>query len=174
MEIILVENISKLGKIGDKVKVKNGYARNYLLPQGKALRMNKENLDYVNKKKDELNKKNNEQKKEFKIIAEKINNKTLTFFKESKENGDLYGGIKPKEISLAFENDLKVNNVKPSNIILKKDINKIGTYTIDINLFAEVSARVKLIVKKLKQNNLYLTFPQGEKKVSNFKFYFFL
>ena len=63
MEIILVENISKLGKIGDKVKVKNGYARNYLLPQGKALRMNKENLDYVNKKKDELNKKNNEQKK---------------------------------------------------------------------------------------------------------------
>ena len=148
MEIILVENISKLGKIGDKVKVKNGYARNYLLPQGKALRMNKENLDYVNKKKDELNKKNNKQKKEFKIIAEKINNKTLTFFKESKENGDLYGGIKPKEISLAFENDLKVNNVKPSNIILKKDINKIGTYTIDINLFAEVSAKVKLIVKK--------------------------
>ncbi len=148
MEIILVENISKLGKIGDKVKVKNGYARNYLLPQGKALRMNKENLDYVNKKKDELNKKNNEQKKEFKIIAEKINNKTLTFFKESKENGDLYGGIKPKEISLAFENDLKVNNVKPSNIILKKDINKIGTYTIDINLFAEVSVKVKLIVKK--------------------------
>ena len=148
MEIILVENISKLGKIGDKVKVKNGYARNYLLPQGKALRMNKENLDYVNKKKDELNKKNNEQKKEFKIIAEKVNNKTLTFFKESKENGDLYGGIKPKEISLAFENDLKVNNVKPSNIILKKDINKIGTYTIDINLFAEVSAKVKLIVKK--------------------------
>ena len=148
MEIILVENISKLGKIGDKVKVKNGYARNYLLPQGKALRMNKENLDYVNKKKDELNKKNNEQKKEFKIIAEKINNKTLTFFKESKENGDLYGGIKPKEISLAFEKDLKVNNVKPSNIILKKDINKIGTYTIDINLFAEVSAKVKLIVNK--------------------------
>ena len=148
MEIILVENISKLGKIGDKVKVKNGYARNYLLPQGKALRMNKENLDYVNKKKDEFNKKNNKQKKEFKIIEEKINNKTLTFFKESKENGDLYGGIKPKEISLAFENNLKVKNVKPSNIILKKDINKIGTYTIDINLFAEVSAKVKLIVKK--------------------------
>tara|TARA_Y100001970_G_C14193299_1_gene836622 strand:+ start:1558 stop:2016 length:459 start_codon:yes stop_codon:yes gene_type:complete len=148
MEIILVENISKLGKIGDKVEVKNGYARNYLLPQGKALRLNKENLDYVNKKKDELNKKNNAQKKEFKIIAEKVNNKTLTFFKESKENGDLYGSIKPKEISLAFEKDLKVNNVKPSNIILKKDINKIGSYTIDINLFAEVSAKVKLIVKK--------------------------
>ena len=121
MEIILVENISKLGKIGDKVKVKNGYARNYLLPQGKALRMNKENLDYVNKKKDELNKKNNEQKKEFKIIAEKINNKTLTFFKESKENGDLYGGIKPKEISLAFENDLKVNNVKPSITLYERE-----------------------------------------------------
>lgn len=148
MEIILLENILNLGNIGDKVTVKNGYGRNFLLKQGKALRFSKENQELVSKRKDELNKKNNEQKKEFKIIAEKINNKTLTFFKESKENGDLYGGIKPKEISLAFEKDLKVNNVKPSNIILKKDINKIGTYTIDINLFAEVSAKVKLIVKK--------------------------
>ena len=147
MELILVENILNLGKIGDKVKVKNGYGRNYLLPNGKALRLNKENLEFVNKKKDELNKKNNEIKKEFKLIAEKINNKTLNFFKESKDNGELYGAIKPKEIANAFLNDLKID-IKPSYIVLKKDINNIGDYNVDINLYSEVSAKVKIIVKK--------------------------
>ena len=147
MDLILVENILNLGKIGDKVKVKNGYGRNYLLPNGKALRLNKENLEFVNKKKDELNKKNNELKKEFKLIAEKINNKTLNFFKESKDNGELYGVIKPKEIANAFFNDLKID-IKPSYIVLKKDINNIGDYNVDINLYSEVSAKVKIIVKK--------------------------
>ena len=149
MEVILVENILNLGKIGEKVKVKNGYARNFLLPQGKALRFNKENMKYVNKKKDDLNKKNNNLKKEFKIIAEKINNRSLSFFKESKENGDLYGSIKPKEITSAIINDLKVDKVKPSNLILKKDINKIGSYEVVVTLFADVSAKIKLIVKKI-------------------------
>jgi len=147
MELILVENILNLGKIGDKVKVKNGYGRNYLLSNGKALRLNKENLEFVNKKKDELNKKNNELKKEFKLIAEKINNKTLNFFKESKDNGELYGAIKPKEIANAFLNELKID-IKPSYIVLKKDINNIGDYNVDINLYSEVSAKVKIIVKK--------------------------
>tara|TARA_B100000941_G_C28497222_1_gene551708 strand:+ start:1623 stop:2081 length:459 start_codon:yes stop_codon:yes gene_type:complete len=149
MEVILVENILNLGKIGEKVKVKNGYARNFLLPQGKALRFNKENMEFVNKKKDDLNKKNNNIKKEFKIIAEKINNRSLSFFKESKENGDLYGSIKPKEITSAIINDLKVDKVKPSNLILKKDINKIGSYEVVVTLFADVSAKIKLVVKKI-------------------------
>lgn len=149
MEVILVENILNLGKIGEKVKVKNGYARNFLLPQGKALRFNKENMEFVNKKKDDLNKKNNNLKKEFKIIAEKINNRSLSFFKESKENGDLYGSIKPKEITSAIINDLKVDKVKPSNLILKKDINKIGSYEVVVTLFADVSAKIKLVVKKI-------------------------
>ena len=149
MEVILVENILNLGKIGEKVKVKNGYARNFLLPQGKALRFNKENMEFVNKKKDDLNKKNNNLKKEFKIIAEKINNRSLSFFKESKENGDLYGSIKPKEITSAIINDLKVDKVKPSNLILKKDINKIGSYEVVLTVFADVSAKIKLIVKKI-------------------------
>ena len=149
MEVILVENILNLGKIGEKVKIKNGYARNFLLPQGKALRFNKENMEFVNKKKDDLNKKNNNIKKEFKIIAEKINNRSLSFFKESKENGDLYGSIKPKEITSAIINDLKVDKVKPSNLILKKDINKIGSYEVVVTLFADVSAKIKLVVKKI-------------------------
>ena len=99
MEVILLENILNLGNIGDKVKVKNGYGRNFLLREGKALRYNKENLDFVNKRKDELNKKNVEIKNKFKEIAKSVNKKSFTFYKERKENGDLYGSIKPKEIS---------------------------------------------------------------------------
>ena len=148
MEVILLENIIKLGKIGDKVKVKNGYGRNFLLKAGKALRANKENLDLVNKKKDELNKKNNETKKLFIDLAKKIANKKLEFSKESKENGELYGSIKPKELSNTFQEQLKVT-IEPSQIVLKQEINKIGDYSIDINLHSEVSCKVKLKVKKI-------------------------
>ena len=77
MEVILLENILKLGNIGDKVKVKNGYGRNFLLKKGKALRFNKENLDFVNKKKTELNKKNEEIKNQYEKIAKIINKKNI-------------------------------------------------------------------------------------------------
>ena len=148
MQVILLENIIKLGKIGDLVKVKNGYGRNFLLKNGKALRASKENISLVNKQKDELNKKNNEIKLEFVKIANKIKNKTLKFKKESKDNGDLYGSIKPKEVSNAFIKDLKVE-ISPSQIDLKQEINKIGKYKININLHSEVSANVMLSVEKI-------------------------
>jgi large subunit ribosomal protein L9 len=118
MEIILLENILNLGKIGDKVIVANGYGRNFLLKKGKALRFNKENQDLVNKKKDELNKKNLELKNKFIDIAKLVNNKTFSLIKESKENGDLYGSIKPKEITNLINEQTKAN-VSPSQIILK-------------------------------------------------------
>ena len=86
MQVILLENIMNLGKIGDLVKVKNGYGRNFLLPEGKALRASKENIELVNKKKSELNKKNEEAKIKFKEKASKIKNKTIKFNKEAKEN----------------------------------------------------------------------------------------
>tara|TARA_B100001029_G_scaffold44097_1_gene34609 strand:+ start:93 stop:548 length:456 start_codon:yes stop_codon:yes gene_type:complete len=148
MQVILLENIFKLGKIGDLVEVKNGYGRNFLLREGKALRANKENIDLVNKKKDELNKKNNEIKQEFIKVALKIKNKTLKFNKEAKDNGDLYGSIKPKEVSNAFLNDLKVE-INPSQIDLKQDINKLGKYKININLHSEVTANVTVNVEKI-------------------------
>ena len=120
MDIILLENILNLGKIGDKVKVKNGYGRNFLLKYGKALRFNKENQNFVEKKKDELNKKNTEVKNKFLAISKIINNKTFNFNKESKENGELYGSIKPREITNLIKE--KVNaEVNPSQIILKDD-----------------------------------------------------
>ena len=124
MEIILLENIINLGNIGDKVKVKNGFGRNFLLKQGKALRFNKENQDLVNKKKDELKKKNNEIKNKFKEIAKLVENKTFTFIKESKENGELYGSIKPKEITNLIKEKAKAD-VSPSQIILKDELKAI-------------------------------------------------
>ena len=104
MQVILLENIIKLGKIGDLVKVKNGYLEIFFLKMEKLLRANKENIILVNKQKDELNKKNNEVKLEFIKIANKNKNKILKFKKEAKDNGDLYGSIKPKEVSNAFIN----------------------------------------------------------------------
>tara|TARA_B100000963_G_C22448533_1_gene589954 strand:+ start:334 stop:789 length:456 start_codon:yes stop_codon:yes gene_type:complete len=148
MEIILLENIINLGKIGDKVKVKNGYGRNFLLKQGKALRLNKENIELVEKKKDELNKKNIEKKNKFLEISKKINNKTFTFHKESKENGLLYGSIKPKEITnLIFE---KANvEVIPSQIILKDELNKIGLFKIEVSFHSEVKANISIKIDKI-------------------------
>ena len=148
MEIILLENIMNLGSIGDKVTVKPGYGRNYLLKTGKALRFNKENLDYVSKKKDELNKKNIELKKKLKETAQIVNKKTITFNKESKENGELYGSIKPREISAAILNSIKVE-VKPSQIILKEDLNKIGIYKVNLNFHSEVSAQISIKIDKI-------------------------
>ena len=148
MQVILLENIMKLGKIGDQVEVKNGFARNYLLRQGKALRASKENIEFVSKKKVELNKKNEENKNQFKETAAKILNKTLKFNKESKENGELYGSIKPKEVSSAFKTVLDVV-INPSQIDLRQEITKVGKYNININLHAEVTASVILIVDKI-------------------------
>ena len=148
MEIILLENILNLGGIGDKVKVKNGYGRNFLLKKGKALRFNKENENFVNKKKDELNKKNTELINRFKEIAKLVSNKIFVFNKESKENGELYGSIKPKEITNLIKE--KVNaEVSPSQIILKDDLNKIGIFKADINFHSEVKANISIKIDKI-------------------------
>ncbi len=151
MEVILLENIINLGNIGDKVIVKPGYGRNFLLKTGKALRYSKENLDYVSKKKSELNKKNLELKNKLKEIAKTINNKSFEFSKESKENGELYGSIKPKEISNKILEKLKVE-VKPSQILIKENLDKIGNYNVDINLHSEVSAKIIIKINKIQSS----------------------
>tara|TARA_Y100000992_G_C21138221_1_gene430028 strand:+ start:168 stop:623 length:456 start_codon:yes stop_codon:yes gene_type:complete len=148
MEIILLENIINLGNIGDKVTVKNGYGRNFLLKQGKALRFNKENEEFVNKKKDVLNKKNAELKNKFKEIAKLVNNKTFIFNKESKENGELYGSIKPKEITNLIKTNVNAD-VSPSQIILKNDLNKIGVFKAEINFHSEVKASISIKIDKI-------------------------
>ncbi len=148
MEVILLENILNLGNIGDKVSVKNGYGRNFLLKKGKALRFNKENQNYVARKKDELNKKNTELKNRFKEIAKLVNKKIFIFNRESKENGDLYGSVKPKEITNLIKEKTNAE-VSPSQIILKDDLNKIGLYKVDINFHSEVKANISIKIDKI-------------------------
>ena len=147
MELILLENIINLGKIGDKEKVKDGYGRNFLLRQGKALRFNKENIELVNKQKDILNKKNLEIKNKFVEISKLVNNKVFSFNKESKENGELYGSIKPKEISNLIKEKTNAD-VNPSQLILKEELNKIGIFNLDINFHADVKAKISIKIDK--------------------------
>ena len=148
MEIILLENIMNLGNIGDKVVVKPGYGRNYLLKTGKALRYSKENLAHVSKKKDELNKKNIELKNKLKETAKLINKKSFIFNKESKENGELYGSIKPKEITVLV-NEKSNTEITPSQVILKEELNKIGKFKVEIKFHSEVKANINIVVDKI-------------------------
>lgn len=148
MEIILLENIFNLGKVGDKVNVKNGYGRNFLLKQGKALRFNNENQELVNKKKDELNKKNSELKNKFKEIAKLVHGKTFIFYKESKDNGELYGTVKPKEISSLIKEKTQAE-VTPSQIVLKEALNKNGLFKANINFHSEVNAEISIKIDKI-------------------------
>ena len=152
MEIILLENIKNLGKIGDTVKVKRGYGRNFLIKYGKALKASKENLVLVNKKKIELNEKNIALKKDAKKIYDIINKKKYKFSKEAKDNNELYGSIKPKELSKTIESTDKIE-IKPSQIDLSKQINKVGFYEAMINLHSEIQAKVHIEVVKKEEEN---------------------
>lgn len=148
MQVILLENINNLGNIGDKVSVKNGFARNYLLKFGKALRFNKENQELVGKKKQELINKNKEVIEKFKDIAKLVNNKIFKFSKECKENGELYGSIKPKEIAKHIKEKTNAD-VSPSQLIIKEELKKIGEYKIIINFHAEVTSSVSIKIDKI-------------------------
>ena len=152
MEVVLLENIKNLGSIGDVVSVKRGHGRNFLIRYGKALKASKTNIDLVNKKKTKLNEKNISLKKNAKKIYDIINKKIYKFSKRAKDNNELYGSIKPKEISKNMEN-IDNTEIKPSQIDLSKEINKIGTYEAKINLHAEVQALIHIEVVKQEEKN---------------------
>ena len=152
MEVVLLENIKNLGNIGDLVNVKRGYGRNFLIKYGKALKASKINIDFVNKKKDELNEKNISLKKNAKKIYDIINKKNYKFLKRVKDNDELYGSIKPREISKTIENIDKVE-IKSSQIDLTKEIIKIGFYEVKVNLHAEVLATIHIEVVKQTEKN---------------------
>ena len=147
MEIVLLENIKNLGKIGDVVNVKRGHGRNFLIKYGKALIASKVNINFVSKKKEELNEKNIALKKNAQKIYEVINKKKYKFSKRMKDNDELYGSIKPMEISKAIENAHKIK-IKPSQIDLGKKIEKVGSYEAKINLHAEIQAKILIAVVK--------------------------
>ena len=147
MQVVLLENIKNLGQIGDVVNVKRGHGRNFLIKYGKALKASKENMDLVNRKKVELNQKNLELKRSAKKIFDVINQKNYKFSKRAKENNELYGSIKPIELSKAIQSTSKIE-VKPSQIDLGEEIKKIGSYEAKINLHAEVQAKIHIEVVK--------------------------
>ena len=152
MEVVLLENIKNLGNIGDIVNVKRGHGRNFLIKYGKALIASKTNIDFVSKKKEQLNEKNISLKKEAKKIYDIINKKSYKFLKQAKDNNELYGSIKPKEISSTIKNVDKIE-IKPSQIDLSKEINKIGFYEAKINLHAQVQGIIHIEVVKQEEEN---------------------
>ena len=153
MQIILLENIKNLGNIGDVLNVKRGYARNYLIKNNKALYASEKNINEVNKKKVELNKKDLEVKKDAKKLFNLLNNKTFKVKKLVTENNELYGSVKPTEISkIIFE---KENiKIKPSQMDLETGIKTVGMFKVNINLHAEIQANILIQVEKLEDNKI--------------------
>jgi large subunit ribosomal protein L9 len=153
MQIILLENIKNLGNIGDVLNVKRGYARNYLIKNNKALYASEKNINEVNKKKAELNKKDLEVKKDAKKLFNLLNNKTFKVKKLVTENNELYGSVKPTEISkIIFE---KENiKIKPSQMDLEAGIKTAGMFKVNINLHAEIQVNILIQVEKLEDNKI--------------------
>tara|TARA_B100000965_G_scaffold382603_1_gene381095 strand:- start:577 stop:1035 length:459 start_codon:yes stop_codon:yes gene_type:complete len=151
MKVILLENLAKIGSIGEVIDVKRGFARNYLISNKKALYASKENIKEVEKIKAELNKKDQEKKKNAKQVYEILKNKTYEVKKLTTENKDLYGSIKPTEISKVI-NEFDKIDVKPSLIQPLNEIKSLGTFKVKINLHSEVQAEIK--IKVISEDNI--------------------
>ena len=145
MKVILLENLKRIGSIGEIIDVKRGFARNFLIANKKALYASKENIKEVEKIKAELSKKDNEKKKEASQIAEKINGKEYSVKKLSTENNELYGSVKPTEISKIINETSKIE-IKPSMIQPIKEIKSIGKFKVKVSLHSEVEAEIMIIV----------------------------
>ncbi len=147
MEVILLENIKKLGSIGQKVKVKDGYGRNFLIKKNKALLANKKNMEIFKKRKDEITKKNELEKAKSQEIAKKLRSLKLEIKKEAMENKQLYGSVSVKEIvNLLNSNNIKISAEK---IEIKNQIKSLGTHKVYINLHAEVQSNVDIEIKPI-------------------------
>tara|TARA_Y200000002_G_scaffold307473_1_gene263572 strand:- start:304 stop:762 length:459 start_codon:yes stop_codon:yes gene_type:complete len=151
MKVILLENVRKIGSIGEIIDVKRGFARNFLISKKKALFASKENIKEVEKIKQELNKKDQDKKKEAKLIHDKIKNKKYEIRKLSTENNELYGSVKPTEISKVLEqiDQVKIN---PSLIQPSNEIKSIGEFEVIINLHSEVQTQI--VIKTVAQEEI--------------------
>ena len=145
MEVILLERIEKLGQMGDVVSVKPGFARNFLIANKKALYASKENISQVEKIKTDLSKKDNEKKKEATQISDQINGKEYRVKKLSTENNELYGSVKPTEISKLIQEENKID-IKPSMIQPVEEIKSLGKFKVKVSLHSEVDAEITISV----------------------------
>ena len=145
MKIVLLENVRKVGSIGEIIDVKRGFARNYLISKKKALFASKENVKEVEKIKQNLSKEDKEKKKKAKNIQEKIQNKKFEVKKLSTENKELYGSVKPTEIAKILQKKEKIE-ISPSMIQLVKEIKSIGTFKVILNLHSEIQSEISIKV----------------------------
>ena len=145
MKVILLENVKRIGSIGEVIDVKRGFARNFLIANKKALYASKENIKEVEKIRAELSKKDNEKKKEASQMAEKINGREYSVKKLSTENNELYGSVKPTEISKLIQDENKID-IKPSMIQPVEEIKALGKFKVKITLHSEVDAEIVINV----------------------------
>ena len=153
MEVILIENIEKLGKVGDVVKVKDGYARNYLIPKKKVLRANKENLKVFDEKKSVIEAEEKKRKEKSEEIAKKIKNLEIIIIRNAAENAQLYGSVTSKDI---VKEILLLNKIELLNeqINLKKTLKSIGVYEVEISVYTDLKIKILVIVAKTKELGL--------------------
>ena len=153
MEVILIENIEKLGKVGDVVKVKDGYARNYLIPKKKVLRANKENLKVFDEKKSVIEAEEKKRKEKSEEIAKKIKNLEIIIIKNAAENDQLYGSVTSKDI---VKEILLLNKIELLNeqINLKKTLKSIGVYEVEISVYTDLKIKILVVVAKTKELGL--------------------
>ena len=159
MKVILLENFKRLGSIGEIIDVKRGFARNFLIANKKALYASKENVAQVEKVKVELSRKDNEKKQLAKEISEKINKKEFKIKKLNTENNELYGSVKPTEISKLIKEIEKID-IKPSMIQPTQEIKSLGKFKVKISLHSEVDAEININVESAESIQLlYIVFP---------------
>ena len=146
MKVILLENVKRVGSIGEVIEVKRGYARNFLIANKKALYASKENVAQVEKIKSNLSQKDNEKKKEAVQISEQINGKEYSVKKLSTENNELYGSVKPTEIAKLIQEENKID-ITPSMIQPIEEIKSLGKFKVKVSLHSEVDAEITISVK---------------------------
>ena len=146
MDVILLERIEKLGQMGDVVKVKNGFARNFLLPQKKALRASKDNLAYFEKERVTLEAKNLKQKQEAELVLEKLDNYNLVIIRQAGETGQLYGSVNTNDVKVKLNENGFI--VEKNQIKLDKPIKELGVHAVSVKLHPEVQATISVIVSR--------------------------
>ena len=151
MKVILLENVRKVGSIGEVIDVKRGFARNFLIAKKKALFASKENIKEVEKIKNDLSKKDQDKKNSAKIIDEKLKNKEFTIKKLSTENRELYGSVKPTEISKIIKEN-EALEINPSLIQPSKEIKSLGSFDVILNLHSEIQSKIKITVVAQEEN----------------------
>jgi large subunit ribosomal protein L9 len=150
MKIILLEKVEKLGALGDQVEVKNGYARNYLLPTGKALRATEENIKYFEEKASELKQKNDKDVKEANKFMDKITGRTFIVIRQAGENGQLFGSVTTRDIAnLLKDND--IDQINKNQVSLIEPIKSLGIVEVKVNLHAEVSTTIKINIARTEE-----------------------